>query len=333
MSTTFLIFAAFMVTLALLFLLLPLLRGKPSSAIVLILLISLPVSSWYGYQMIGNKAALDPQNLRQQAVMPQSMEAAIAMLKVKLTENPEDLGGWLLLGKSLLSTGHPDQAVTAYRSALTLEPDSAYIKMELGNAILSNSQPPIFPSEAKTLIQAAFAADPSLQKAQWLLGIAEASIGNNQLALDLWQDLLPKLEAGSGIAATVAEQIAEVESRLGIETTSVNVRLEISTSVTAKLTEQTVLFVFLRSAEQGGMPLAVKRIPAPQFPLEIKLTDASMLQAGKSLQDYPELLLSAKLSITGTADINADDLKAPAILIKPGNPGQFSLLLQNTIEE
>lgn len=335
MSTTFLVIALALVVMAILFAVLPLLRAKSSLALILLLLVVIPTGSWFGYQMIGTPAALNPENLVQQPAVnnPQSMADAIAMLKVRLAENPEDLEGWLLLGRSLLATEHPEQAVTAYRAALTLDPASAYIKMELGNAILSNSQPPEFPSEAKSLIQAAFTADPGLQKAQWLLGIAEASGGNYQLALDLWRDLLSKLEPGSNIAVTVSQQIAEVESRLGIQSASINIRIELSAAVTTAITDESVLFVFLQIPEQAGMPLAVKRIPAPQLPMDISITDESILQAGKSLLDFPELLLSAKLSSTGTADTNTDDLVVPAIRIKPSNIAPITLLLQSSNNE
>ncbi len=328
MNTAFIIIALALVALAVLFVILPLLRSKGSLALTLLLLLGIPLSTWFTYKIIGTPAAINSENLHQQAAEPQSMADAIAMLKARLIENPKDLEGWLLLGRSLLNTERPDLAEMAYRTALSLEPESAYIKMELGNTILSNSQPPEFPREAKTLIQAAYSADPSLQKAQWLLGIAEASDGNHQQALDLWRDLLPKLEAGSGIATTVTEQIIQMQSRLGIQPANINVRIELSTAVTATLTDESVLFVFLRIPDKDGMPLAVKRIPAPQLPLDISITDESILQAGASLLDFPELLLSAKLSSTGTADTNPDDLVVPAIRIKTLNSEQTTLLLQ-----
>lgn len=335
MNTTFLVITLALVALAILFVTLPLLRAKNSLSLALLLLIGIPIITWFTYQQIGTPAALDAKNLVQpsSAESPQNMADAIAMLKTRLTENPKDLEGWLLLGRTLLVTEHTEQAVTAYRSALLLDPESAYIKMELGNAILSNSQPPVFPSEAKTLIQEAFTADPSLQKAQWLLGIAETSDGNYQLALDLWRDLLPKLELGSGIATTVSQQIAQVEAKLGIKAAKINVRIELSASAATTITAESVLFVFLRVPEQNGMPLAVKRIPVPQLPMDISITDESILQAGKSLSDFSELLISAKLSSTGTADSNPDDLVVPAIRIKPSSPTPITLLLQATKSE
>lgn len=333
MNSLFLIIAVAMVALALLFVLPPLFRPRGPLSLILIIVIALPLASWYSYLKIGTTEALLAESHTQQAIpgTQQSMASAIAELKARLIEYPKDIDGWMLLGRSLSSTDHPEQAEKAYRTALTLDADNAFIKMELANAILSNSQPPVFPSEAKSLLQEAYTADPGLQKAQWLLGIAEASAGNDQLALDLWQDLLPKLEPGSNIAATVASQITNIKARLGMKPAGIQVRIELASSVSTVITPQTVLFVFLRSPDSAGMPLAVKRIPAPQLPLSIELTDESVLQAGKSLTDFPELLLSAKLSPTGSADVHPEDLGVPAVLIKPDNSAVTTLILHKQV--
>jgi len=76
------------------------------------------------------------------------------------------------------------------------------------------------------------------------------------------------------------------------------------------------------------MPLAVKRLPASQLPFTVELTDADILQADSKLLDYPELLLSAKLSTTGTADVSANDLQAATISVNPASKTPISLILQ-----
>ena len=337
MTTDFLIFGLLLVLVALAFILRPLLQARQSFTIIVFLIIALPGITWLVYSNIGTPEAMQPQVQRSQSAdAPQTMEEAIAMLRAELQENPDNIEGWMLLGRTLLTMNKPGEAVQVYRKVLSMAPDEPYVKMELGNAILRATDPAKeqgFPAETKTLLEEAYAADPQLQKAQWLLGIAAASEGNHQRALELWEDLLPKIDPDSNIVATLTQQINQSRSALGIApldtaTHSLKISVKLADTIAAVVNPQAVVFVFLKIPDQAGMPLAVKRLPATQLPLELELTDADILQPGKSLQDYPQLLLSAKLSSRGTADAGTDDMYAEAITINPTEKQAIKLILK-----
>ncbi|MCF6224917.1 MAG: tetratricopeptide repeat protein [Xanthomonadales bacterium] len=336
MTTSFLLYGLLLVVAALAFLLRPLLQARKSIWIVIILVLALPSITWLVYPTVGSPAALQPLAVQQASDGPRSMDEAIAMLRVELQKNPDNIEGWMLLGRSLLTMNQAEEAVSVYRKALTLAPGDPYIKMELGSAILRATEPNQqrgFPSEAKTYLEEAYAADPELQKAQWMVGIAAAAEGNHQRALELWEDLLPKIDPASNVSATIKQQISQSKSALGIEVTeaetaALSIDISVDESLSATLSPQAIVFVFLKVPGQSGIPLAVKRLPASQLPATLELTDADILQAGNKLLDYPELLLSAKLSTTGTADVSATDLQADTISINPASKTPISLILR-----
>ena len=350
MTTIFYTFGLLLVLLALAFLLFPLLRAKRSLLSAIILIIAVPVLTWLTYDTVGTPEAVNlgaRQDQQSQADhqpgSAQSKNASIAALQNDLADNPDNINGWLLLARSQMTMNLPADAVNSYRKALSLSPEDGYTKLDLADAILRSTDPAKqqqFPTEAKQLLEQAYASNPELQKAQWLLGIAAASAGEHQHALDLWQNLLTKLEPGSTIATTVTDQINQSQMALGehpaipmpapAEPTSIsaglNINLQLEEATSAN--PQAVVFVFLKVPGQVGMPLAVKRLTAAQLPINLQLTDADMLQPGKSLTDFPELSVSAKLSATGTANAHPDDLLAEAINIDTTDIKPVSLILK-----
>ena len=96
-----------------------------------------PVADAVGSTMVQptaeQRAALQalPTNQRNERIA-----AMVDGLSSRLEENPEDVAGWLMLARSRMVLGEPDQARDAYRQALTLlEPDDprwAEIKSSLG---------------------------------------------------------------------------------------------------------------------------------------------------------------------------------------------------------
>jgi cytochrome c-type biogenesis protein CcmH len=90
---------------------------------------------------------------------------------------------------------------------------------------------------------------------------------------------------------------------------------------TAKLTPTDTLFVFARAKEGPRMPLAILRIPAPKsgdFPKTFELTDAMAMAPGMSLSSFPEIVIEARISRSGSAPIQPGDLTGVSEAVKPG---------------
>ena len=69
------------------------------------------------------------------------------------------------------------------------------------------------------------------------------------------------------------------------------------------------------------MPLAILRIPAPKvgdFPKIFELTDAMAMAPGVNLSSFPEVVVEARISRTGNAQLQAGDLSGVSDAVKPG---------------
>src|SRR5690606_31976441 len=87
---------------------------------------------------------------------------------------------------------------------------------------------------------------------------------------------------------------------------AISVRLDSSVS-TERLGADAALFIFARPPG-GGPPVAAVRAPASAVPGEFLLSDRDSMLPGRSLADFPELSLVARLSATGQPIETTGDL-------------------------
>ena len=72
------------------------------------------------------------------------------------------------------------------------------------------------------------------------------------------------------------------------------------------------------------MPLAVMRVPAPKpnaFPLPFELNDAMAMAPGLNLSSFAEVVVEARISKSGNAQLQPGDLSGITDVIKPGASG------------
>lgn len=69
------------------------------------------------------------------------VDTMIAKLITRLEKQPNDVNGWKMLGWSYLNTGRPADAVTAYETALKLQPGNAELTKALDNARSAQAKP------------------------------------------------------------------------------------------------------------------------------------------------------------------------------------------------
>ena len=79
------------------------------------------------------------------------------------------------------------------------------------------------------------------------------------------------------------------------------------------------------------MPLAVKRLAPQRFPMSLTLTDADLLQPGGSLQAFELLDISARISMTGVANVVSGDIQANRITVNTKNVSAIALNLDQRV--
>jgi cytochrome c-type biogenesis protein CcmH len=111
-------------------------------------------------------------------------------LAARLEDNPDDLAGWKMLGRSYMSVRNYAAAADAYDRAVKLESSqSAETLVELGEAILARDNSRI-EGQTSALFESALAIEPNNATALFYGGIGAFNRGNKELAADRWEILL-----------------------------------------------------------------------------------------------------------------------------------------------
>ena len=349
----FWIFAIALLTIPAAFISWPLFAGSAREKIIgLFILLMTPLAGIMLYQSIGTPEALNvvPVTAAQQSAQQQQpahserqgqMEDLVASLQQRMSENPDDPEGWLILGRSLKTMQRYAEAETALSNANRLIPGNPMIMIELAETSLFTSGEAQISPEIRQLIESALAIDPNQQKGLWLMGMASAQDGDETKAIDYWKRLLELLDPASGPYQSVTQQIEMAQTRMGqtvvTQSTAVDptvaaatmkqakavaaatapaaafgipVTITIADDLVGKVPANSVLFVFIHPAGTVGMPLAVKRLAPSGLPMSLTFTDADLLRPGGSLQDFEQLDISARISMSGIANRAPGDIQA-----------------------
>jgi cytochrome c-type biogenesis protein CcmH len=121
----------------------------------------------------------------------------IAQLETKLQSAPDDLDGWLRLGRAYAVQGKDDKSADAFDHAIKLKPTDADIKLQAVGALLSRlqSSDPL-PPRAITLLRQVASVSPDAPEVLWYLGVAAAREGRPSEARQDWTKLLTQLSQG-----------------------------------------------------------------------------------------------------------------------------------------
>ena len=316
--------------------------SRAAFAALLLVALLLPASALLLYRLVGAPQALDPANV---AAAPDEqgpdMQKAIAALAARLAQQPGDAEGWALLARAYQATGRNQESLDAYRHAHELAKDNPAVTVEYAQALAVVAPDHRIQGESRELLEGVVKADPSNQRALWLLGISDYQANRYDSAIARWNTLLPLLEANSDVAASVKQQIAEAEAkRDGKEppaaaasendgsiaasaaptksnapggTATVAPRLTVQVSLdpelAGKLDADATLFVFARAASGPPMPLAIQRLKASQLPLTVTLDESMGMLPNMKLSMFPQVVIGARISKSGNALPQSGDLQ------------------------
>lgn len=145
---------------------------------------------------------MDPD---EQAAMIQTM---VARLAERLQEDPDDLDGWLRLGRAYGVMEDHDKAIEAYSRAAALAPERLEVQVDYAHALLKTLDPGgTLPERLVTVMQAIEGLDPGHPEALWFLGVADVQAGRPGEAAARWRRLLAQLPPDSEGRALVAREL------------------------------------------------------------------------------------------------------------------------------
>lgn len=235
-----------------------------------------------------------------------SVDEMVAALDRRLQEDPSDIAGWKMLGRSYVQLGDYGRAVAAFEKALTREgSNDAQTLADLGEAVVLQQEGRV-EQRASALFEAALAAAPNNSKALFYGGIAARRRNEPELAAERWEALLalaPPPEVQEILRARIAEWRGEpppaAAPAAADAARAVTVNVTLSEAARAALDDSVTVFVIARDPAQPSPPVAATRRKVAELPAEVALSDADAMIPGRLLSQFDTLEIVVRASLSG----------------------------------
>ncbi|HEY8540625.1 MAG TPA: tetratricopeptide repeat protein [Steroidobacteraceae bacterium] len=334
---TFVIVCAAMVAAALLWLIVPLLRTKAAAGEplrtaerwmpALIVIAIVPAVTALMYASLSN---WDWQRAEATDLLGQ--------LEQKLQSNPEDLEGWLLLGRAYAQMEAYPRALNAYERAYNLsrgENLEALIGLAESLAITDQNA---LAGRAGELFEQALARAPNNPKALWYGAIAALQANDLRKGRDRLQQLLAQ-NPPPEIRDILQRQIQDLDQQIGegwkdadpaSAGRSIQVAVSVAPEIERQIKEPLTLFVLARDPA-GGPPLAVQRHSSAQLPFTVRLTEQDAMTPSRTLASLERVQVVARLSRTGTPQAQSGDFFGQADYEFGKDAGTLNIRIDQTV--
>ncbi|UCC14899.1 MAG: tetratricopeptide repeat protein [Gammaproteobacteria bacterium] len=296
-----------------------------STGILVALLLPLASLFLYSRWSTWDWAALPGPQSTATADETHSMEDAIASLEQRLAQQPDDIQGWQMLGRSYMNLRRFADAARAFRRVVDLSgPDATAAQADYGEALfLSDARG--MQGDAGELFRDLVDRAPDNPKVMWYGGLAAFEIGDDAEGRRLWSqlrgmDLPPEMQQiieerlGATDAATASPAMASTTgsgaqkpNAKPVAAGDIRVSIELDPALRDRIVGTVPLFIFARRPA-GGPPLAAVRRSSSEIPLSIDLSDANAMMQGIKISDQEQLTLIARLSMSGSPRERPGDL-------------------------
>ena len=235
------------------------------------------------------------------------LQQMIDSLAARLQENPDDLAGWKMLGRSYLQLQNFPGAVAAFEKAVEMESSqNGQTLADLGEAVLMADQRTLL-GRAGQLFENALALTPDNPKALFYSGMAAVQRGDNALAAERWEALLAT-SPPENVQNILRQRIAELRGEAQAPAAPVapeqpgavvNVAVSLgSTATQANLPDATV-FIIARDPNQPSPPIAAVRRRLSELPATIEIGDSDAMIPGRVPSGFANLEIVARVSLSG----------------------------------
>jgi len=229
----------------------PTFNPKKITAFGLILFLSIGsvgIYSFLGSPKLENKAYVDRDLEKERKVLTDEQAVSEMMMLVEslekqLAKDPNNLDGWLRLGRSAVSLGQFQRAVKAYEQALKLSPENIDVLVNYVETLIFSNEGQVSRDALRSL-QYAHKTNAAHPKVRYYIALHHAQAGNMRLAIQDWVDLLSISLPDAPWIQTVQSQIKSAAKEAQIDITSIKPSLEaleIGSDIRKSLNAQTVI--------------------------------------------------------------------------------------------
>jgi cytochrome c-type biogenesis protein CcmH len=316
MMLTFVLLAGTLAAGAAVLLLVPLMRrrddNRPVSMIAAVCVLFVLLLGGAGlYAAFSNYAWVDTPTV---AETPAAMTAKLAS---RLAERPDDLAGWMQLGRSYQVLEQWPLAVRAYQRADRLaNGQNVDAILGLAESLFAEDQESLR-GAAGHLFERALQLDPHSQKALFYSAFAALGRGELPVAKERLQRMLA-MDPPPQIRDILEKSIANIDRQAGTQTTAavpanrdaegakIAVRVTLAPELRKQVAQDALLFVAARDPKSPGPPFAVKRLPA-RFPVDVELTAADAMMESRRIASGQQLEVVARVALGGTPTATRGD--------------------------
>ncbi len=311
---TFVILAAALTLAAAAAIAVPLLRRNPGmaqapwTAVGVIALLAVGATSLY--------VARSNWSWSKAAAAESPSETVVSTLARRVWHHPDDLQGWVMLGRSYMDLQQTPLAVRAYEHANQIAGGrNADVLLGLAEALSVEDESELT-GRAGRLIEQALALEPHSAEALFFGAAAAVHRGDLPLARTRLTALLA-LDPPDSVKPVIEQQIAAIDQRLAdggsgaagdhaAPSAAVRVNVALSPKLRSAHTQGAPLFVFVRDPKQPGPPLAVKRLET-RFPQTVELTSADAMISGHGIVPGQDVEVVARISRSGSPTAQKGD--------------------------
>ena len=362
--TTFIVVCVAMLLAALLWMVLPLLRAPPVDSVAsdstdlttyraerrfsgLAVALLLPVLAVAMYAGLSN---WDWKAVQIQNTQAAGMEEAIHSLEAKLAQNPDNVEGWFMLGRSYMALERYPRAADAFQQAFNLSKgENVEVIAALGEALALTDEASLT-GRAGKLFESVLSKAPNHPKALWYGGIAALRAGDLKQGRDRFQ-LLMAQNPPAEVRGVLERQIQDLNEQLGeggkagatppastaqaapaaAGSRAIPVSISLSPQLRQQVSAPTLLFVLARDPSAGGPPLAVQRHSSADLPLNVTLTESDAMIPARSIAIAPKVVVVARLSRSGTPQQQSGDLYGEAEYEFGKNSGPLTIVIDRVV--
>lgn len=315
--------------------------------LMVVLLVLVPVTAVSIYQQIGVPDARQRQAAVTTVAPPSadadaqhSVEEMIASLAARMQQDPGNVEGWILLGRSYVAMNRYSDAAEAYRRALQLSGDDAELLSNYADVLVTANNGE-FTDQVGEALERALAADPQHVKALWLRGHWKIRRGDSVGAVEDWQMAMTLLPPGDQNIPAIQQQISDVQARSAKPATAgstgapvaanvIKVQVVLDPALADSASPEDIVFIFARAIQGPRMPLAAVRKRVADLPVTVTLDDSLAMSPAMVLSNFDQVLVGARISKTGQPISASGDLQGSVSPVEVAG-GQVQVLIDQLV--
>lgn len=276
------------------------------------------------------------------------IDTMIAGLQKKMEADPDNAKGWFMLGRSYMVVKRYPQAAKSYDKALKLKPESADIMLSLADSLAMTNNGEITGRPVE-LVNKALEIEPNNLTALWLGGMAARQQGEYLIAIERWKKVLLQIkdpqetqEVNSLITEAMTKLTPGQKKNLGAVTAAIkppisvqgeqqplktdqakaagiSVTVSLSPEMKEKVKPTDIVFVYAKALSGPPMPLAAAKKQVKDLPFEVFLDDSMAMMPTMKLSAVPEVVVGARISLSGQPIAQNGDLFTDKKPVKAGD--------------